>query len=194
MKTPKNLFAIMVLTLTTAVLLTGCVGSKYMRETNTLQQPGEGYALVTFVRPVSFGFGVECMVWDGEQFAGMLNAHKVLEYQASPGEHLFLAHTGNWSYLKATLEAGKHYYVVAKIFPGKAVGFKVGVALNPVVKGGEVTDEQINEWVSNGTPSEMIPEECAALQAKQLPRVREAIDNFHAGEVEYAVLAVDDSR
>jgi len=128
-------------------LMLGCGGSDYMRNATTILQPDEQHAVVTFVRPSAFAFAIEVSMWDGEHFFGMLNSKKVLSYKAAPGEHLFVAHADNWSYLKANLEAGKHYYVVAKMFPGKKMFFGIGVALNPVLKDGEVTDAQIDNWV-----------------------------------------------
>ena len=162
--------------------------------TTTLHQPSDQSALVTFVRPSPFAFAVEVSMWDGEQFFGMLNSQKVLQYKASPGEHLFIARADNWSDMKATLEAGKQYYVVAKMFPGKNMFFGIGVALNPVLKDGDVTAEQIEGWVSSGKPRELVPEQREAFEAKLLPQVREAIGRYEAGEVEFATLAADDNR
>ena len=174
----------------TLLLVAGC-GTPVMRNTTTIHQPGGDYALVTFLRPTSFGGAINFGLWDGDQFIGIINAKRVVQYRAAPGQHLFLARAENWSYLEATLEAGKQYYVIGKVFPGV---WKARVALSPVVKDAEVTAEKLDQWVSGGTPQEIIPEQLDAYQDPRQAQVREAIAKYEAGEVKFEVLEADDYR
>ena len=186
----KSQFVFIGLIMVALLLVAGC-GTPVMRNTTTIHQPGGDYALVTFLRPTSFGGAINFGLWDGDQFIGILNAKRVVQYKAAPGQHLFLARAENWSYVEATLEAGKQYYIIGKVFPGV---WKARVALSPVVKDAEVTEEKLDQWVSGGTPEEVIPEQFDAYQNPRQAQVREAMAKFDAGEVKFEVLETDDYR
>ena len=168
----------------------GC-GTPIMRDTTTIHQPSPEYALVVFVRPTAFGGGIKFGLWDGDQLIGILNAKRIVQYKATPGEHLFLARAENWSYLKANLEAGKRYIVVGKVYPGV---WKARVGLSPVTKSSDTDQATIDGWLASGTPSEVIPEQYESYQTPRQPQVNEAIAEFEAGEVEFEVLEADDHR
>jgi hypothetical protein len=168
-------------------LATGC-GPNVMRQ-STLKKPTAEKALVTFLRPTVFGGAIDFGLWDRDHFIGVLNPRNVIQYEATPGEHLFLARAENWSYLEATLEPGKRYYVIGKVFPGV---WKARVGLSPVVKGSEITQKQIDEWVSGGTPYEVIPEQLEAYEAPRQAQVQEAIAIYENGEAKFEVLEATD--
>jgi hypothetical protein len=99
-------------------------------------EPGADYALIHFLHPMEFldlpipyGLGggpfsvVQVntpgwyQIWDKDNLIGFLPPwDRYVQYRASPGEHVFLARSmrpnaGNWTVLKANVQAGKTYYV-----------------------------------------------------------------------------------
>ena len=49
-----------------------------------------------------------------ELFVGELKGKTSVSYLASPGEHVYFAKAENWSVTKATLAAGKRYYLLMR--------------------------------------------------------------------------------
>ena len=109
-------------------LLTGC-GSSLMTRVPTIEKPDSGRAMVTFFRPSAFGGAIKFSAWDGDRFIGILTARSYVQYQTNPGRHLFMARAENWSYVEADLQAGRHYYIIARPMMG---AWKARVALDPV--------------------------------------------------------------
>jgi hypothetical protein len=95
------------------LLLVSC-GGKYMTISEPLPKPSEGKALVNFMRPSSFGGGVEATIWDGENLIGWIYGKQAFQYECDPGKHLFVA----WSEYKSPVEAellpGRVYYIVMR--------------------------------------------------------------------------------
>lgn len=122
------------------VLISGCAARDATFKTATIYEPAAKKALVSFVlgrhkHPVS--------IWDGEEMVGLLMPQSFFQYEAAPGEHLFLGNLGNRVIpLEADLAAGKHYIVRARNFPG------VGLRFQPV-RGVGIPYEQIQEWFSD---------------------------------------------
>jgi hypothetical protein len=159
------------------VALLGACASMTMQKASLVSAPQANTALVTFVRPSIFmGDGVSVDIWDGERFVGVLGAGTLVQYEAEPGEHLFLANAENWSYTTANLLPGRRYFVKANIFPG--FGF-ARVALGVASK----TDSRIEEWQSNLTPMHALPADKQAHESKKQNEVRAAVMDFKAGKV-----------
>lgn len=101
------------LTVVLTLLLVAC-GGKYMTISQPLPQPSEGKALVNFMRPSSFGGGVEATIWDGEKLIGWIYGKQAFQYECDPGKHLFVS----WSEYKSPVEAellpGRVYYIVLR--------------------------------------------------------------------------------
>jgi len=175
--------------------VSGCASS-YMRNVDTRLTPGADYAVVSFVRPQAFAFGQTLSIWDRDRFIGMLDAKRLIQYRASPGEHVFMGRAGNWAYVKATVEAGKHYVVVARMFPADATVTmsNIGVALNPSGKEKQYSDEDINGWISGLTATEPVPEKVAEYETQYKADVTQAVADYQAGKVEFVELAPDDNR
>lgn len=104
-------------------------------------EPGPDYALIHFLHPMGFldlpipyGLGTRdpllhlptpvmvstpgwYQIWDKDNLIGFLPpSNRYVQYKASPGEHVFLARSmrsnaGNWTVLKANVQAGKTYFV-----------------------------------------------------------------------------------
>ena len=89
----------------------------------------EGKAVVYFFRPTMFGAARPFHIIDGENNHIRLMGAKYFRYECEPGEHLFWAAAENKSFIKAELEAGHVYAVLARIIPG---AFSGRVALQPI--------------------------------------------------------------
>jgi hypothetical protein len=175
--------------------VSGCASS-YMRTSAGHLAPAVDYAIVSFVRPQAFAFGQSLSLWDRERFIGMLDAKKLVQYRATPGEHLFMGMAGNFAYVRANLEGGKHYVVVARLFPADdtVTMSNIGVALNPASKAREYSDEDLAGWVNGATPTEPVPEKVAEYEAKFKPQVTQALADHDAGQVQFREIAPDDNR
>jgi hypothetical protein len=96
-----------------ALLMVSC-GGKYMIKSEPLPKPSEGKALVNFMRPSSFGRGVEATIWDGENLIGWIYGKQAFQYECDPGKHLFIS----WSEYKSPVEAellpGRVYYIILR--------------------------------------------------------------------------------
>ncbi len=88
---------------------------------------------------------------DGDSFIGTLSAGTLVQYRVAPGPHVFMANSENWSYVKADLQPGKHYFIKANMFPGFATARS---ALTPVPN----TDERIKTWPTKLKVMEVVPE------------------------------------
>jgi len=154
-------------------LLGGCA-SVSMQKAPLVRVPQESTALVTFVRPsIFYGDGLSVDIWDGERFIGALEAGTLVQYEAVPGEHLFLANSQKWAYTKANLLPGRRYFIKANIIPG--AGFSLGAA--------QKTDSRIEEWLSKLTPMSALPADKLAVESKKQNEIREAVMEFKAGKV-----------
>ena len=181
-----------VILVTGIFLLSGCGASSLMMKVPPLGAPDNQHAMVTFLRPaVFFGDAIRFGVWDSENFVGILARGSYVQYITKPGEHLFLARAENWSYVKADLEAGKHYFIFTRVFPG---GWKARVAFDPITKDYDLTKAQIDKLLSRLTPTAVIPEKFDDYARPRLSQVREAIDDYKAENVKYEVLEADDHR
>ena len=159
------------------VLLAGGCASVKMVNAETKAVASAGKALVTFVRqPVWMGDGIPVDLWDGEHYIGVLTPGKMVQYEATPGEHLFLGNAENWTYASGSLVAGKRYYVKANVFMGFATArVAFGIAEN--------SDDRVDKWHKE-YEAKAAPEEArAAFEAEALGDVQEAIQLFKSGSV-----------
>ena len=121
------------------LFLSGCASSM-MQPAASQAAPEASRALVTFLRPSYFGGAIQFGIWDSDQFVGILEPGSYIQILVPPGEHIFLARAENWSYVHANLEAGRQYFILAKVFPGI---WKARVAYDPIRKGDPQTDAEI---------------------------------------------------
>jgi hypothetical protein len=89
----------------------------------------EGKAVVYFFRPTVFGAARPFHIFDGENYLIRLMGANYFRYECEPGEHVFWAAAENKSFLRAELEAGHVYAVLARIIPG---AFSGRVVLEPL--------------------------------------------------------------
>ncbi len=172
------------------VPLWGCASSM-MQTVAPLPAPEASRALVTFLRPSSFGGAIQFGIWDGDRFVGVLSANSYIQYLTEPGEHLFLARAENWSYLKADLEGGRSYFVLGRVFPGF---WKARVAYDPIGREDDTKDEKLAEWLKDLKPTEVIPAKREEYVTPRLEQVREAMQAFRDGQVGFEVLEREEFR
>jgi hypothetical protein len=168
-----------------------CAGKTIMVPSHQiLHEPPQGSAIVTFIRATQFGGLIDFGIWDGDQFIGVIEPHKFIQYIARPGEHIFLARAENWSYVKANLEAGKKYYILTNVGPGV---LKARVYLIPVTKEQKgYTQSDINEWMGKFEPISVDPGQLENYRNSRITHIREAVARYQRGEVETLALGPDD--
>ena len=163
----------------TLLLLAGCVAVP-MRPAKYDATAEPSQATVTFVREsIYLGDGYHLYLWDGETFVGTLSAGTLVQYRVAPGPHVFMAASESWSYVKADLQAGKHYVIKANMIPGVMTMRSV---LAPVKN----TDERIQTWPRKLKVMEVVPDKKDAYVQEQVPKVRTALQNFNDGKVGFA--------
>lgn len=178
----------LLLCLSAIMLLMSC-GSSIMMTAKALDAADENYALVTFLRPSMFGGAIQFGIWDGEEFVGVLSSGKSIQYKAAPGEHIFFGRAENWACVKANVEAGKSYFILAKPIMGL---MKARVSLDPLNKGDE-TPAQVMKWAKELERQTVIPAERDGYIKPRLKEVKAALKNYQDGKVEFLVLEASDN-
>lgn len=158
-----------------AALLVSCA-SIPMTDTDVITAPKPQTVLVTFVRQsIWMGDGIPVDIWDGTHYVGVLAAGGLVQYETTPGNHLFLGHAENWSYATGNLTAGKQYFVKANMFPG--------VTMRVAWVAVESTDARIPQWQSSWPASKADEAKRAAFEVKHQPEIEKAIQAFKDGQV-----------
>lgn len=187
-KTFKNVQLLVLLL--TLVFFSGCA-SHHMVQVPSMGPPDNQHAMVTFLRPSFFGGAIQFGIWDSKNLVGVLSAGAYIQYLTKPGEHLFLARAENWSYVKANLQAGRSYYIMANVFPGV---WKARVALSPVKANDPITNGQIDEWLNTLKPTAFIEERRQRYIQPRIGHVQRAIGDFTNGNAQYHLLDANDYR
>jgi hypothetical protein len=119
-------------------LLGGCAGPiKNMREAaiekTASLKPEPGKALVVFMRPSGLGYAVQSSVFEVKDnqpvLVGIVAAKTKVAYQATPGNHLFMAIGESADYMQANLLPDRTYYV--QVSPRMGM-WKARFSLEPV--------------------------------------------------------------
>jgi hypothetical protein len=148
-----------------------------MTDTTVVEAAPPDKALVTFVRPfIFFGEKIPVYLWDGDHLIGVLGSRGMVQYQATPGEHLFLGHAENWTYATGNLKAGKRYLIKASMYPG----FTMRAAFVSVHSG----DALLSEAYKTFRPQVAPEEQRAKYEAQVRAETQAAMKSFRAGEVE----------
>lgn len=166
------------------LVLSGCASS-IMTKTDMMGQPDPNHAVVTFLRPTIVGCEYQFGIWDGENFVGELSASSYIQHLCEPGEHIFLGRCNNWSYVKADLQGGKNYYIIANF------AFGVRVYFDPITKNDEAR-ARIDKWMTGLKPTTIIPEKRDAYVNPRLDHIQRAVKAYRAGNVRYEVLEAHD--
>jgi hypothetical protein len=171
-------------------ILGGCASSM-MQPVDRQPSPSSAAALVTFLRPSYFGGAIQFGVWDSDRFVGILEPGSYIQVLIPPGEHVFLARAENWSYVHAELEAGRQYFVLAKVFPGI---WKARVAFDPIRRDDPQTNEEIAQWLTKLKPIGVIDAKVDSYTAPRVEQVRQAVADFRSGTVQSERLDAVDFR
>jgi len=130
----RNITTLFVL-IVTAVLIGGCTTTRksYMVETQRLDKPPSGKALINFHRPSGYGGGAMVPIFNGDgKFICDLPGKTQFQYVCDPGDNLFMAWADQVSVVKVEAEAGRIYDIVVDVGMGwvqaniKLVALKAG--------------------------------------------------------------------
>jgi hypothetical protein len=175
-----------------SLMASGCAtGGKYMSEATPIFAPEHEEALVTFIRPSSFGGAISFGIWDGDTLVGILGPKLSIQYQTAPGEHYFLARAENWSCVKADLASGKHYVIRANPVIG---AWKARVALDPVTRSDYEAGQlaKVKGWLTEARPMMPDPGYADDYARPRRQQVLEAQAKFESGEGRYETLSQED--
>ena len=136
--------------LSVVVALSGCAGPVKRMEVVSPDRiparPESGKAMVVFMRPSGFGFGIQSSVFevkgDDPVLAGILAAKKKMAYQLDPGEHLFMVVGESADFMSADLEPDRTYH--ALVTPRMGV-WKARFSLRPV-HADMLDSTEFDEW------------------------------------------------
>ena len=127
----------LVLTVTLALLISGCEGTiRHMREVpagTPVAAPDPGKAVIVFMRPSGLGLAVQSSVFemkgDTPALVGIVAAKTKVAHQVSPGRHLFMVIGENADFMTAEVLPGRTYYALVE----PRMGFlKARFGLDPV--------------------------------------------------------------
>jgi len=164
------------LALLPVLMLAGGCAAIPMNATKAVDSVPPDKALVTFIRPViMIGEAIPLYLWDGEHFVGVLGSGSMVQYEAAPGEHLFLGQSENWTYASGTLQAGKRYLIKANMFPGFTM--RAAFASMPA------TDERLAGWYKEFRPKVAPEDKRAEYEVENLSDTQAAIQDFRGGAV-----------
>ncbi len=181
MKIPRTIRILALLWATS--LLIGCASIK----TTPMEvvQSGPTYALVNFLGPF---WGNASGVWDKEDMVGILTSNSYIQYKATSGEHIFLIRSkDNWSVIKANVQAGKAYYVIA--YP-HMIWAKARVSLEVL----EPKDKRIDNLMKDLKPLIVDPSLQSAYANEWASAVRQALRNVQDGKAGFTVMNPEDGR
>lgn len=120
--------------------ITLCLGcthpgtSSYMLRQNAPppEAPAPGKALIYFMRPSGYGYGIHFPIYHESELIGLSQAMSYFTYECKPGKQRFIGTAENKSGLKAELAPDKTYLVLTKAHTGKT---KARIEIIPVIAG-----------------------------------------------------------
>lgn len=179
-------------------MFSGCMNSAMM-PIQHIKQIGQDKAMITFIKPRAPGGSFMLFdIWDGERFIGSISNRTYIQYLTNPGEHLFLScNSGNipkyaseqFSYMKATLDAGKRYYVIIRP-PTRLITGKVW--LEPVKPDKIRTRKGMRGWFYHSRSIVLKDIDHSKHSLQKIDCVRNAIVDFEGGKVTFEVLKAED--
>lgn len=145
----KSILAALVFMLSLATL--GCgVSSKYMTKLEVPQAVAvdPATATVVFIRPSSYGGGAKHVILDSKgRFLGECWGETYFVVKVPAGEHMFISWGEGTPALKATVEAGKVYYVEVGVTMGAWSARARLFAMGPQRENWA----ELPEWLQNST-------------------------------------------
>jgi hypothetical protein len=136
-----------------ALLVSGCAGTvRHMREIptgSTIGAPEAGKAMVVFMRPSGFGFGIQSSVFEIQDnklsLAGIVAAKAKVAYQVDPGQRLFMVVGESADFMSADVLPNKTYY--ALVTPRMGI-WKARFSLKPI-HNNELNTNEFNSWLDD---------------------------------------------
>jgi len=158
-----------------------------MKPSSMNVEPGGDYAVINIMRPSSMASAISFGIWDRDTFVGVLLRKSIIQYKASPGEHLIMARSENWSAVRANVEAGKNYYILASPRMG---AWKARVALTTL----QPDDKRVNKWM-RVRKIEIDESRLGSYIDERLDHVRSAAEKYDSGQEQVSgILNPSDGR
>ena len=170
----KTFFRCVVIALLVPFIVSCAPGYMIVRE--PISSPGEGKAVVNFLRPSGYGALANATVWDGDKLIGISFGKQRFQYECAPGKHLFIA----WSEYKSPVEAellpNRVYYIVLRIRMGFWRGRIHQVPLNKE----HPLWENVLTWQQTVPNYTVDPQAFAAVEAQGKPNILEYLKNYES--------------
>lgn len=181
-----------------ALLLAGCASSDYMRTASgPVAAPAADSATVVFLRPSGMGTAIRTTILDNNgTFLGDTLSSSYFAVKVPPGDHVFLAWAENTAALKATLAAGRTYYV--KVSP-RMGALSARMQLLAIKRGGEDWPK-VKEWMGKKHLEADAARGQAFLDgrkddvAKRIARANEILKEYDPKELEERTLLEADGE
>ncbi|MBL9022459.1 MAG: hypothetical protein JNL21_09665 [Myxococcales bacterium] len=191
----------MVLVGALAASTAGCsASSEFMRPVAAPQpvKPASESAVVVFVRPSGFGGALKQTILDGKgRFLGEALPSSRFSVSMPPGEHTFIVWAENTGAVKASLAAGKVYFVEVALSMG---AFSARADLVPINPGSEAWSK-LDGWLAETepfTPDEPGGQAYLAERKEdvdeRIRRAKEHLANYDAGELAEHTLGPGDGK
>lgn len=102
-------------------------------------------ATVVFIRPSSMSGNVRCTIVDDHaRFLGESTPSSYFAVKVPPGRHVFVGYAGNTAVVRATVDAGKVYFVEVR---ASSSWLRASVNLVPVVRDSDAWNK-VDEWLA----------------------------------------------
>jgi hypothetical protein len=171
----------LVLLVILVLFISGCSDSRLIvKQTDkAMLTPSEKSAVITFLRPSGYEANEPYSIWDSEILIGQLQGKELFHYEAPPGKHLFLARadtnvSGKWTYLRAELKSGKHYYAELRVYPQLTSSKGVRI-LNSLVPVNSRHEKELKLWLVECKQNELVNELAEKFYQANIGAVRDAI-------------------
>ena len=143
--------------LTAALALSACMSDRMaaVAEPPMVTAPPADKAVMVFLRPSTFGFGVQSSVFDVTEsrpiFVGIVSSTSKIAYASPPGVRRFMVLGESADFMDAQLDPGKTYYALVTPRVGM---WKARFSLRPVHAGDSELPDQLKScsWIDN-TPA-----------------------------------------
>lgn len=147
---------------------------KYMIQQSPIAEPGQGKALVNFMRPSFFGKAISVSLWDGDKLIGKIYGQQAFQYECEAGKHLFIA----WSEYKSPVEAellpDHAYYIVLQTRMG---GWRARIHQVPINKNHELWPEA-QEWRKSLSNFTFDPALLSAMENESRDKINEYLQYY----------------
>ncbi len=154
----KTVRSLAVLMLVLLLGVTASAKSATMVKSERELTPKPDQALIVFMRASTMGFAISSSLFDVStsetKFIGVFKSKVKIGYDVAPGEHTLMVVSESADFLKATVEAGKTYYVL--ITPRMGFG-KARFTLQPL-RQSDLAGPDFPKWDSATDLVENTPE------------------------------------